>query len=260
VDDLVGADCARSAMQAAFERALAEARAEGEVRNPLPDNHPATLDLVPDRLDLELEALGHDPAVDFAVLQDVLDEAERLAAQGLLLARPGLPEVVALRDWAAESIIAQLTGQPPAPWPGAAAERFAQQLDQQARQVDWDASPVRDADRGAVAADEGNRILAISRPLADALGWDPEELIGRRVVAIVPPRFREAHVAGFTRHLTTGEAHALDVRLELPVLRADATEVDCEFFIQAHRSPSGRAVYIAWVTPLSEGGSPPPSS
>jgi PAS domain S-box-containing protein len=124
--------------------------------------------------------------------------------------------------------------------------------------VDWDASVVRDAERGAVAADEGNRILAISRPLAQALGWDPDDLIGRRIVAIVPPRFREAHVAGFTRHLTTGKAHALDVRLELPVLRADATEVACEFFIQAHRSASGRAVYIAWVTPLSEAGSPPP--
>jgi PAS domain S-box-containing protein len=250
VDDLVGADCARSAIQAALERALTDARAAGKARNPLPDNHPATLDPVPDLLDLELEALGSDPAMDFAVLQDVLDEAERLAVHGLLLARPGLPEVVALRDWAAESIIAQLAGQAPAPWPGAAAEQFAQELDQHARQLDWDASPVRDADRGAVAADDGNRILAISQPLAEELGWDPAELIGRRVVAIVPPRFREAHVAGFTRHLTTGEAHALDVRLELPVLRADATEVDCEFFIQAHRSASGRAVYIAWVTPL----------
>jgi hypothetical protein len=60
---------------------------------------------------VDVEVLGDDPAVDFAVLQDVLDEAERLAASGLLLARPGLPEVVALRDWAAESVIAQLTGQ-----------------------------------------------------------------------------------------------------------------------------------------------------
>ncbi len=159
-----------------------------------------------------------------------------------------------------ESVIAQLTGQTPAPWPGTAAERLAQHLDEKARQLDWDPSPVRDADRGAVAADEANRILAISRPLADVLGWDPDDLIGRRVVAIVPPQFREAHIAGFTRHLTTGTAHALNVRLELPVLRADATEVSCEFFIEAHRSPSGRAVYIAWVTPLPDEGSPPPAS
>jgi anti-sigma regulatory factor (Ser/Thr protein kinase) len=204
VDDLVRADRARSAIRDALERALAAARAEGRISSSLPDNHPAPLDHVYDLLDVDVEVLGNDPAVDFAVLQDVLDEAERLAASGLLLARPGLPEVVALRDWAAESVIAQLTGQAPAPWAGADAERFAQLIDDQARQVDWDASVVRDAERGAVAADEGNRILAISSPLAQALGWDPDDLIGRRIVAIVPPRFREAHVAGFTRHLTTG--------------------------------------------------------
>lgn len=260
VDDLVVADRARSAVSTALDRSLAEARSAGRVRNPLPANHPGVLDHVPDHLDLDVEVLGDDPAVDFAVLQDVLDEAERLAAAGQLLARPGLPEVVAVRDWAAESVIAQLTGQTPAPWPGTAAERFAQHLDEEARQLDWDPSPVRDADRGAVAADEANRIIAISRPLADVLGWDPDDLIGRRVVAIVPPQFREAHVAGFTRHLTTGTAHALNVRLELPVLRADATEVNCEFFIEAHRSPDGRAVYIAWVVPLPDEGPPPPAS
>jgi PAS domain S-box-containing protein len=85
------------------------------------------------------------------------------------------------------------------------------------------------------------------------LGWVPEDLIGRRIVAIVPPQYREAHVAGFTRHLTTGQAHALNVPLDLPVLRADGTEVTCGFFIEAHRSARGRNVYVAWVTPHEAG-------
>ncbi len=89
-----------------------------------------------------------------------------------------------------ESVIAQLTGQTPAPWPGTAAERLAQHLDEKARQLDWDPSPVRDADRGAVAADEANRILAISRPLADVLGWDPDDLIG----LLSSPSFRRSSV------------------------------------------------------------------
>jgi len=250
VDDLVVADRARFAIRSALDRALAAARAEGRARNPLPATHPARMEEVPELLDLEVEVLGEDPAADFSVMQDVLDEAERLAGHGQLLSRPGLPEIIALRDWAAESTIAQLNGQHPAPWPGAAAERFAQSVDERARQVDFDVSHVRDADRGAIAADDANRILAISRSLAQALGWEPDDLVGRRVVAIVPPRFREAHVAGFTRHLTTGQAHALNVRLELPVLHADASEIPCEFYIEAHRSNSGRAVYIAWVTPL----------
>jgi hypothetical protein len=71
------------------------------------------------------------------------------------------------------------------------------------------------------------------------------------VVVLVPPRYRESHVAGFTRHLTTGEAHVLGVELELPVLRRDGTEVLCTFLIESTGTPSGRAVYLAWITPIA---------
>ena len=47
-----------------------------------------------------------------------------------------------------------------------------------------------------------------------------------------------------------GEVLRVDiVDTNLPVLRADATEVLCSFFIEAHRTPSGRAVYVSWMTP-----------
>ncbi len=58
--------------------------------------------------------------------------------------------------------------------------------------------------RGVVAADDANRIIAIRDPLAELPGWRPGDLVGRRVVTLIPPALREAHVAGFTRHLTTG--------------------------------------------------------
>ena len=42
------------------------------------------------------------------------------------------------------------------------------------------------------------------RPLA-ILGYDDAaELVGRRIVSIVPERFRQAHVAGFTMYLLVG--------------------------------------------------------
>ncbi|HVE74527.1 MAG TPA: PAS domain S-box protein [Mycobacteriales bacterium] len=245
-DDLTAADVARTSVSTAVGHALAVARAEGRARNPLPANHPSQLEEVAPTLDVDLVAAADDAAM-FAVLQDVLDEAERLAASEQMLSRPGLPEVIALRDWACEQIIAQLNGQSPSPWPGADAERFLSERDEST--IDWDTTQISESDQGYVAADESNRIIAISRPLAELLGWEPEDLVGRRVVAIVPPQFREAHVAGFTRHLTTGQAHALGVDLELPVLRADSTEVVCTFFIEAHRTPSGRAVYVSRITP-----------
>ncbi len=216
--------------------------------NPLPAHHPARLDSVPPLIDVELLLSGEDGA-DLGVLQDVLDEAERRASAALMLSRPGLPEVIALRDWVCEQLIAQLNGQEPSPWPGTDAERFTDLHDHHDWPADWDSSFVTQAEVGLVAADDRNRIIAISPPLARVLGWNADELVGRRVVAIVPAQYREAHVAGFTRHLTTGEAHALGVELDLPVLKADGSELVCTFLIEAHATPSGRTVYLSHITP-----------
>jgi PAS domain S-box-containing protein len=142
----------------------------------------------------------------------------------------------------------------PSPWPGTDQPRFAEARevaeDRGSAVEAWDLTAVRDSERGVVAADDSNRIVAISRPLARVLGHEPEELIGRRVVALIPHRLREAQVAGFTRHLTTGEAHVLDVPLALPVLRADGTEVRCRFLVQLAAQRGGHNLYHAWIEPL----------
>jgi PAS domain S-box-containing protein len=230
---------------------VARARLQGSDRLPLPDGHPAPLPTVPASLDLAVPVPPASAAA-FGTLQDVLDAAERLAAADALLVRPGLPEVIAVRDWACEQVICQLAGGSPSAWSGADHERFTQELPAGTAPLDtdWDEGTVRDAVRGAVAADDANRIVAVSQPLATALGYDPEDLIGRRVVTLVPPRYREAHVAGFSRHLSTGEAHVLGVELELPVLRRDGTELACTFLIEATGTSSGRRVYVAWITPV----------
>lgn len=104
--------------------------------------------------------------------------------------------------------------------------------------------------RGVVAADQANRIVAISVPLARLLGWDLADLIGRRVVALIPPQLREAHVAGFSRHLSTGEAHVLGVPLTLPVLHADGTQIPCTFMVEQAAAGPGRSMYLAWIEPV----------
>jgi hypothetical protein len=40
---------------------------------------------------------------------------------------------------------------------------------------------------------------------------------------IVPPSLREAHRAGFSRYMTTGESRILDRRIEITALRADGS-------------------------------------
>jgi len=246
--DLAAADQARFAVRSALVAALARQGTRAQARSPLPPGHPARLQDVPLVLDLEIP-VGTEAPEQFAALQDVLDEANRLAVDGQLLTQPALPEVIAVRDWAAEQVISALSGQAPMPWPGADAEHFAQRLDHAVREVDFEVSAVVNGDRTAVVVDGQNRILGISAALAVEIGWEVEDLVGRRVVAIVPPHFREAHVAGLTRHLSTGQAHALGVDLQLPVLCADGTEVLCDFWIDADRSRNGQPVYIAYISP-----------
>ena len=245
---LVTADLARGTIWHALEAAINEAQQGGVAADPPVGE--VTLPEVPARFDLELYVRPEE-ASSFGVLQDVLDEAEALAGAERLLMRPALPEIIAVRDWACEQIIAQLSGMAPTPWPGADAVADTPAAPG-LRAPAWDPTPVREATRGAVAADDANRIIAVSGPFAEELAWDPAELVGRRIVALIPARLREAHVAGFTRHLATGEAHVLDVPLELPVLRGDGTEVLCAVLIESTATQNGRAVYTAWITPLPQ--------
>ncbi len=247
--DLALADTARGWVTAQLVHAVEAAQRDGTAQPAVPDGHPAPLPPVPPTLTLTL-SLPTSIGPAYAALQDALDVAERLAVAGRLLARPGLPEIVAVRDWVCEQVVAQLAGVGPSAWPGAAQRHFELAVNDTGVALDWDDSVVRDSDRGVVAADDANRIVAISRPLATLLGWLPEELVGRRVVTLIPPHLREAHVAGFSRHMTTGEAHVLGVPLVLPVLRADGRELQCDFLVERAPDSTGRSVYLAWISPM----------
>ena len=247
--DLAAADVARTLVSSAVDAAVEQAQREGQARPGLPEGHPSPLPWTPERLDLRL-AVEAQAGPGFAALQDALDAAERLAVDGRLLARPGLPEVVAVRDWVCEQVQSQLLDVPPRTWPGTAQARFETAVHARDDEPDWDVQEALASGRGVVAADDANRIVGISGPLAAALGWVPEDLLGRRVVTLIPPQLREAHVAGFTRHLTSGEAHVLGVPLTLPVLHADGSEVTCRFLVEQAASSRGRALYLAWIEPV----------
>lgn len=249
-EGLEAADLARRRIGDAVAAAIEIAHRIGTASRPLPEHHPGELPAVPSSVDLTLTLRPSEKEL-YARMQDVLDEGERLAREERLLARPGLPEIIAVRDWACEQIIAQLAGAPPTPWPGTEDERFAGVAATEST-AGWVDVTVTQSLAGMVAVDDANRIVGVSSPLAELLGWEPADLIGRRVVAIVPPRYREAHVAGFSRHLSTGVARALDVPLRLPVLRADGTEVECDFLIHAERAATGRNVYVATITPVAD--------
>ena len=211
---------------------------------------PATADI---EVDVPREA---GPA--YVALQDCLDLGERLAANGELLTRPGLPEIVELRDWVCHQIAAQLSGVAPSPWLGSAHERFETAVNTLPGRATLpaDVLGISGSTRLVVAVDVANRIVAVSGPLADLLGWPLDDLLGRRIVTLIPPELREAHVAGFSRYLSTGEAHLLGVPLELPVLRRDGTRIQCRLKVEEAPGAGGEAMFVGWIDPLPGASAP----
>jgi PAS domain S-box-containing protein len=106
---------------------------------------------------------------------------------------------------------------------------------------------VASAGHGLIAANEESQILAVSAEAADLLGYDEAELVGRRIVSIIPERYRQAHVAGFTMYLLVGRRPLLDRVVVVPALRRDGTEIDVELTVRADAVGDGRSVFVAGI-------------
>jgi PAS domain S-box-containing protein len=85
---------------------------------------------------------------------------------------------------------------------------------------------------GVLSIGQHARITYVNTSAARIFGYRADELIGQEVAeAIVPPALREAHRAGFSRYMTTGESRILDRRIEITALRADGGEFPVELTI-----------------------------
>lgn len=185
----------------------------------------------------------------FALLRGALLAADRLSDADRLLRPAAPPEITAFCLWAVDQVLAQVAGAPAQAWTedGHFPDRWSPA---ESTTVGWDKASVAASPRQAVAVDATNRIAAISASLAAMLGWQAEELVGRRFVVLIPARLRSAHVAGFQRFLATGEARVLGRTLELPMLHADGREIACLVRIDQVGTRVGHPVFVGHVTPV----------
>lgn len=192
-----------------------------------------------ERVQLEL---SRDSVTDFDVLDEMMAIAVGMAEGGRLLSPPTQPEIQELRRWLCRQVRQQSNGGTPEPWTAP--------IDHPApahpRPLVWDSSTVTDSTRALLAADDTNQVVAASRPALTLLGYDgPHQLIGSRLICIIPARYHQAHIAGFTLHLASGRGPLLGTRVAVPVLRADRTEQVLELQVEAKHLPGGRSVFIA---------------
>ncbi len=190
----------------------------------------------------------HSPNVtaeDFGLLQGVLDDAIRLSHEGELLMLAPLPEVVALRNWFCGQALQQAAGGQASPWllrgDGPEAPPTS---------VTWDAGIQPGPETAWLVGDDQNRIVAASPRALSLLGWTEAQLIGQRLLAVIPPAHREAHLAAFTRNVVEGVGHILGRPVRLPALRADGSEVPILLTLTRHDAHAGRTVFLGTMEPL----------
>jgi PAS domain S-box-containing protein len=182
----------------------------------------------------------------FRVLDETLDSALALADSGAFLTPPIQPELRALRTWLCEEVRRQELGEPPIAWSSDADAAPPPVL----APISWDENVVNISEQALIAADDTDQIVAVSRPTCDLLGYrEPAQLLGRRLVAIIPPRYHQAHLAGFTLHLSNGRSPLLGRAIIVPALRHDGTEIAVELVVDARRLPAGRHLFVAQMRP-----------
>ena len=180
--------------------------------------------------------------VNFRVLGETLEAALQLAETGAFLTSPTQPEIRSFRRWICDEVERQSSGGEPIPW-----------MDNQEAppplalsELGWTTSQVTASVNALLAADDTGRIVAISASALAMLGYDDaSQLVGNRLVTIIPPRFRQAHLAGFTLFFSTGRAPLLGRAVTVPALRGDGSELPVELTIRSESLRGGRHVFVA---------------
>ncbi len=83
-----------------------------------------------------------------------------------------------------------------------------------------------------VSMDEAGLIVDWNEAAVQLFGWRAAEVLNLELAqVIVPERMRDQHRAGLVCYLSTGEAHIINWRVELPALRRDGSEFAAELSI-----------------------------
>lgn len=184
--------------------------------------------------------------VHFEALDRQLEEAMAEAAAGRLLAPPTQPELVAFRRWLCAEVRRQVGGAEPTPWtsPENAAQPFAPLPPSR-----WDPREVDESARAVIAADDTGQIIAVSTPAARLLKYDDRRgLVGSRLLEVIPSRYHQAHLAGFTLHQITGRRPLLERPVVVPAQCCDGTEIEVALHITKTPVLGGGTVFLADLT------------
>lgn len=180
----------------------------------------------------------------FATLDRLLTQASAAASGGRFLGPPTQPEIAEMRQWICSEVVRQTVGEAlPRPWRARTDVRVPLADETKLRQVYRE---LAEGDEAILATDPASIIVAVSPAVVDFLGYESEsDLLGRRIIVVVPQRYHQAHIAGTTLNATNGRRVLLDLPLTVPVVRADGSEVDVELTVTPRLLDGETHVFIA---------------
>jgi PAS domain S-box-containing protein len=176
----------------------------------------------------------------FPLLDQTLDAAQTMAERGELLVPVVQPELRMMRRWLCDEVAWQGGGADPSPWPPPHWREPPTPRD-----LGWDARVLTESTEAMIAADDLDLIVAVSRGALDMLGYTSDELVGRRLITLIPERFRQAHLAGFTLYLLTGRGPLLGRPVVVPAVHGDGSETWVQLNVEARRAAQGRSLFVA---------------
>ncbi|HXH79624.1 ATP-binding protein [Nocardioides sp.] len=185
---------------------------------------------------------------EFEVLDNTLARALVAARDGLLLGPPTQPEISEMRGWLCSEIAGQARGARPVAW-RALTDVFVPPDPEAAvaiaaRKLAASAEPL-------IAMSQASVIVAASATAVQFLGYaDESELLGRRILMLIPARFHQAHIAGMTLHVTHGRDVLLDKWIDVPMSRSDGTEVMVALKVQPRLVEGGPKLFVASIRML----------
>jgi len=103
-----------------------------------------------------------------------------------------------------------------------------------------------------ISIDEAGRVLDFNPAAERTFGYRRGDILGLPLVEVlVPPAYRQSHLAGMRRFLETGESRVLGKRIEITGLKADGTEIPIELAVSCIRQ-SGSPTFTACVRDLTD--------
>lgn len=106
------------------------------------------------------------------------------------------------------------------------------------------------ATEGILVTDDKGLIIKINPSAEKLFGYDPGELIGKKIEILIPSRLSERHVHHRERYCHTPHARSMGAGMELYGLKKNGTEFPVEISLSPYSNDEGRFV-IAFVVDIT---------